>query len=147
MHPHSNVVGVHLVFEQTGKVLLGLRSSTSAYAPDTWHLPAGHLEDESATTCAVREAHEELGVSIDEQDLRLIHVVHQRDSENQVPRVQLLFQVLDYAGTPTVREPERCTSWRWWPYGALPTPLVDYAAVALTGIAAGRTYTQMGWAA
>lgn len=92
MELHANIVGVHLVFERAGKVLLGLRSPDSAYAPDTWHLPAGHLERESATGCAVREAHEELGVTIHEQDLRL-------------------------------------------------------TAVALTGIAAGRTYTEMGWSA
>lgn len=29
MHPHANVIGVHLVFEQAGKVQLGLRASTS----------------------------------------------------------------------------------------------------------------------
>ena len=40
MRPHANVIGVHLVFERAGKVLLGLRSSTSAYAAGTWHLPA-----------------------------------------------------------------------------------------------------------
>ncbi len=61
--------------------------------------------------------------------------------------MQLLFRVLDYEGTPTNREPDRCADLRWWPYAALPTPLVDYTAVALTGIAAGRTYTEMGWPA
>jgi len=151
MHPIANVVGVHLVFEQAGRVLLGLRSPTSAYAADTWHLPAGHLENESATACAVREAWEELGVTVHEQDLRLVHVVHHQDQQNhqdaqlRPPRLQLLFRVLDHEGTPAIREPDRCTDLRWWPYGALPAPLVDYTAVALTGIAAGRTYTEMGW--
>ncbi|MEU0443719.1 NUDIX domain-containing protein [Streptomyces sp. NPDC006186] len=147
MRPHPNVIGVHLVFERAGRVLLGLRSSTSPYAASTWHLPAGHLEDESATACAVREAREELGVTVHEQDLRLVHVVHHRDPEDHGARMQMLFRVLDYEGTPTICEPDRCADLRWWAYGALPTPLVDYTAVALTGIAAGRTYTEMGWPA
>ncbi|MFJ9542626.1 NUDIX domain-containing protein [Streptomyces sp. NPDC101225] len=147
MRPVLNVIGVHLLFERAGKVLLGLRSSTSAYAADTWHLPAGHLEDESATACAVREAREELGVTVHEQDLRLVHVVHLRDAEDHRARIQMLFRVLDYEGTPVICEADRCADLRWWPYGALPAPLVDYTAVALTGIAAGRTYTEMGWPA
>ncbi|WP_245239347.1 NUDIX domain-containing protein [Streptomyces sp. MZ04] len=147
MELHANIVGVHLVFERAGRVLLGLRSPDSAYAPATWHLPAGHLERESATACAVREAGEELGVTIHEQDLRLVHIVHHRDGGDGRARMQLLFHVLAYAGTPAIREPDRCTALEWWPYAALPSPLVDYTAVALTGIAAGRTYTEMGWAA
>ena len=29
MHPHANVIGVHLVFERAGRVHLGPRASTS----------------------------------------------------------------------------------------------------------------------
>lgn len=95
----------------------------------------------------MREAHEELGVTIHEQDLRLVHIVHLRDSDDGRARMQLLFHVLAHSGTPAIREPDRRAALEWWPYAALPSPLVDYTAVALTGIAAGRTYTEMGWSA
>ncbi|MER7808393.1 methyltransferase domain-containing protein [Streptomyces sp900116325] len=47
------------ILVRDGAVLLGNRHPSSAYAPSTWHLPAGHREDmEAAVTCMVREAEE-----------------------------------------------------------------------------------------
>ncbi|MEU3370153.1 NUDIX domain-containing protein [Streptomyces sp. NPDC006660] len=71
MRTQPNIVGVHLLFEQSGQVLLQRRSPKSPFAPGSWHVPAGHLEEESATACAVWECEEELGVKIEPQDLRL----------------------------------------------------------------------------
>ena len=45
MDRHTNVIGVHLLFEQGGHVLLGRRAPDSAYAPETWHLPASHQDE------------------------------------------------------------------------------------------------------
>ncbi|MET9365101.1 NUDIX domain-containing protein [Streptomyces sp. NPDC006632] len=145
MRAQPNIVGVHLVFEHLGRVLLQRRAPSVAFAPGVWHVPAGHLETESATACAVRESGEELGVSIEPQDLRLVHVLHHRAAAT--PRMQLFFRVLAYRGTPRICEPDRHTALEWHPYAALPTPLVDYTAVALTAIAANRPYAAMGWGA
>ncbi|MFJ8313254.1 MULTISPECIES: NUDIX domain-containing protein [unclassified Streptomyces] len=147
MRTQPNIIGVHLVFEQVGQVLLQQRSPSAEFAPNEWHLPAGHLEAESAVECAVRESGEELGVEIDPQDLRLVHVLHYRDGIDSTPRMQLFFRVLAHRGTPRICEPDRCTALAWHPYAALPAPLVDYTAVALTAIAANRPYTAMGWGA
>ncbi|MFI5706150.1 NUDIX domain-containing protein [Streptomyces xanthochromogenes] len=147
MRTQPNIVGVHLVFEHSGQVLLQRRSRKSLFAPGSWHVPAGHLEEESAIACAVRESDEELGVEIDPQDLRLVHVLHYRDTAASTPRMQLFFRVLSYAGTPRICEPDRHTALAWHPYAALPSPLVDYTAVALTAIAVGRPFAAMGWAA
>lgn len=147
MSSQPHFIGVHLVFEQAGQVLLQRRGDNAAFAPGTWHLPAGHCETEPAHACAVREAGEELGVVIDPQDLRLVHTLHYRDHAQPLPRLQMFFQVLAYRGTPRICEPDRCAALRWHPASALPTPLVDYTAVTLTAIAAGRTFTHMGWGA
>lgn len=147
MRTQPNIIGVHLVFEQNGQVLLQHRAPRSKFAPLEWHVPAGHLEAESAEECAVREADEELDVLIDPQDLRLVHVLHYRDSSQPMPRMQLFFRVLAYQGTPRISEPDRCIALGWHPSSALPHPLVDYTAVALTAIAANRPFSAMGWGA
>ncbi|MFD7014004.1 NUDIX domain-containing protein [Streptomyces sp. NPDC059928] len=147
MQPQPNIIGVHLVFEHAGQVLLQRRSPNSAFAPGFWHVPAGCLEAEAASACAVRESGEELGVSIELQDLRLVHVLHYRDTVASTPRLQLFFRVLHYRGTPKICEPDRHTALGWHPYSTLPSPLVDYTAVALTAIDAGRSYADMGWGA
>lgn len=118
----------------------------TAFAPSTWHLPAGHREaGESALACTVREVAEETGLTIAEGDLTLVHTLDLLDPGSPIPRVQLFFAASQWHGPPRVLEPDRCTEWRWWPLDALPKPLVDYTRTAIDGIAASRLYTEMGW--
>ncbi|MCQ8774299.1 NUDIX hydrolase [Streptomyces telluris] len=142
-----NIVGAHLVFENKGHVLLGLRTPDALFAANVWHVPAGHVEWESARACAVREAEEELGITVAEPDLELVHAVHLLDAGDAeaVPRLQLFFRVHRWHGEPQLMEPDRCVEWRWWPLHALPEPTVEYTVAALEGIAHGWPYTDVGW--
>ncbi|MFE1987891.1 methyltransferase, FxLD system [Streptomyces mirabilis] len=141
-----SIIGTHLVLIRDGAVLLGKRHPRSAFAPSTWHLPAGHREDmESAVTCMVREAEEETGLRIAESDLSLVHVLDLLAPGSTIPRVGLFFAASRWEGEPLVREPECCTEWRWWPLDVLPEPIVEYTRVALEAISRGGLYTPMGW--
>ncbi|ROQ23464.1 ADP-ribose pyrophosphatase YjhB (NUDIX family) [Streptomyces sp. PanSC19] len=140
-----SVVGVHLYLEQEGQVLMGLRHPDSAYAGGSWHVPAGHCEAEAATACLVREAYEEAGLVIDPADAELVHTVHMVDRPDDPPRVQLFFRAHRWEGTPRLREPDKCVAWQWWSAKELPEPTVPYTRVAIEGIRAGRTYTELGW--
>ncbi|MFE5589936.1 NUDIX domain-containing protein [Streptomyces sp. NPDC056549] len=141
--PH--IVGVHLVLEQDGKVLLGLRHPDSAYAGGMWHVLAGHCEYESATACLVREALEEAGLVIRPDDLTLVHTVHAVDRPGGRPRIQLFFRAGAWEGTPELREPDKTVAWRYEDVDGLPDTTVPYTRAALEGIRAGRPYTEMGW--
>ncbi|MFJ7157106.1 NUDIX domain-containing protein [Streptomyces sp. NPDC101118] len=140
-----NLVGAHLYLEREGRVLLGLRHPGSAYAGNTHHFLAGHCEQESAVACVVREAEEEAGIAVDPADVELVHVVHVVDAPGGRPRMQLVFRARKWAGTPEVREPDRCLSWDWWPAESLPERVAPYARAAIEGIRAGRLYTELGW--
>ncbi|MFE6272315.1 NUDIX domain-containing protein [Streptomyces goshikiensis] len=141
-----NGVGVHLHLEDAkGRVLLGLRHPASKYAGDTWHYLAGRCEQESALSCLVREAWEEAGLVIDPADVELAHVVHVVDTPGSLPLMQLVFRARRWEGTPEVREPDKCLSWKWWPRNELPDRLVSYTRTAITGISEGSPYSQMGW--
>ncbi|MBO0654569.1 NUDIX domain-containing protein [Streptomyces triculaminicus] len=140
-----NTVGAHLLFERRGHVLLGLRPPDALFAANIWHVPAGHVERESVRACAVREADEELGITVAEPDLELVHTVHLLHADNSVPRLQLFFRVHRWQGEPQLMEPDRCVEWRWWPLHALPEPTVEYTVAALEGMANGWPYTDMGW--
>ncbi|WP_436776729.1 NUDIX domain-containing protein [Yinghuangia sp. YIM S09857] len=143
---HRIVVGVHLVIrDRRGRVLLGLRPATSAFGAGQWHVPAGHLEEESAQQCATREAREELGIAVNPDALRLLHALHQRDPDDGHARIQLFFGVEGYAGRAENCEPDRCTELGWWPQDALPPNTVPYTAGALAAIAAGVVYAESGW--
>ncbi|MGY0065082.1 NUDIX hydrolase [Streptomyces sp. LZ34] len=140
-----NIVGGHLYLERDGMVLLGKRGPTAAFAALEWHALAGHVERESVRSCVVREAREEAGLVIAEDDLTLVHTVHLLDSADAVPRIQLFFQARRWRGEPKVLEPDKCAAWGWWPTSALPEPIVPYTRAAIDGIRRGHPYTEMGW--
>jgi 8-oxo-dGTP pyrophosphatase MutT (NUDIX family) len=142
-----NVIGVHLYLERPdGTVLLGLRHPDSDFAPSTWHVLAGHCEQESAVTCLIREAQEEAGLLIEPQDVELVHVVHHVDRTGDQPRMGLFFRARTWTGEPELREPDKCTQWKFWDPTALPELLVPYTRVVIDGIRAGRLYSETGWA-
>ncbi|WP_428934129.1 NUDIX hydrolase [Streptomyces sp. ACT015] len=138
-------IGVHLYAERDGRLLLGLRHPDSAYAPLQYHFLAGHCEQESAVTCLIREAREEAGLEIDPADVEFAHAVHILHAPGTRPRLQLVFRARCWTGEPTVREPDKCVGWGWWPLDGLPEPMVAYARTAIDGVRAGRTYSELGW--
>ncbi|GAX56700.1 NUDIX domain-containing protein [Streptomyces olivochromogenes] len=149
--PHGtvlNVIGVHLYLERPdGTVLLGLRHPDSTFAPSTWHVLAGHCEQENAITCLIREAREEAGLYIERQDVELVHVVHHIDKAGDRPRMGLFFRARAWSGEPELLEPDKCTQWRFWDPAALPDDLVPYTRVAIGKIQNGELYSETGWPA
>ncbi|WP_369184536.1 NUDIX domain-containing protein [Streptomyces sp. Y1] len=145
--PHTLGVGVHLVVIENGRVLLGQRANTT-YAEGHWHTPAGHLEaGESVLAGMAREADEELGITIREEDLDLVHTLHHLDADDGAGRLQLFFTPCAYTGKITNREPDKCAALRFWPLDGLPEPIVGYTADALARITAGRPLSVVGWPA
>jgi 8-oxo-dGTP diphosphatase len=143
-----NIIGVHLFLERHGTVLLGLRHPDSAYAGSTYHVLAGHCEQESAVACLIREAQEEAGLHIESADVEFVHAVHLVNTPIAIgtrPRLQMFFRARRWRGEPRVLEPDKCVRWGWWPIDALPDPTVPYAAAAIRGIRNGSYYTEMGW--
>lgn len=149
--PHGtvlNVIGVHLYLERPdGTVLLGLRHPDSTFAPSTWHVLAGHCEQESAITCLIREAREEAGLHIERADVKLVHVVHHIDKAGDRPRMGLFFRARTWSGEPELREPDKCTQWKFWDPAALPDNLVSYTRQAIAKIQNGDLYSETGWPA
>ncbi|MGW4890681.1 NUDIX hydrolase [Kitasatospora sp. NPDC004240] len=143
--PVTLVVGVHLVLTGGGRVLLGRRLNTS-YAEGMWHTPAGHMKSgESVTAAMAREALEELGITIAEADLELLHALHHLDADDGRSRVQLFFGTPRYDGAIRNAEPHKCAELDWWPLGALPADTVPYTAHALNQIALGSRLSVVGW--
>ncbi|MGW0011512.1 NUDIX domain-containing protein [Streptomyces tendae] len=149
--PHGtvlNVIGVHLYLERPdGTVLLGLRHPDSAFAPSTWHVLACHCEQENAIACLIREAREEAGLHIERADVELVHVIHHIDRAGDRPRMGLFFRACAWSGEPELREPDKCTQWKFWDPAALPDDLVPYTRVAIGKIQNGELYSETGWPA
>ncbi|MEV7181285.1 NUDIX domain-containing protein [Kitasatospora sp. NPDC093679] len=145
--PPTLVLGVHLVLTDERTVLLGRRRNTS-YADGLWHLPAGHMErGEPVTRSMTREAEEELGITIAEADLALVHTLHHLDADDGRSRLQLFFSAARFDGRVCNAEPHKCAELRRWPLDRLPADTVPYTAHALAEIARGNPLSTLGWAA
>ncbi|MFJ9893559.1 NUDIX domain-containing protein [Streptomyces sp. NPDC091280] len=141
-----NVIGVHLYLEDDqGRVLLGLRHPDSPYAAGAWHFLAGHCERESAIQCLVREARAEAGLVIDPADVTHVHTVHLCEAPEAEPRMQVVFRVRSWTGTPLLLEKDKCLAWQWWRPQHLPEPIVPYTRHVIEQILAGQSYSETGW--
>ncbi|MGY0195174.1 DUF1993 family protein [Leptothrix sp. BB-4] len=119
-HRHPRVgVGV-LVFDDAGRVLLGLRRG--AHGAGTWSAPGGHLEwGESFEHCARREVAEETGLVLGAlQCGPVTNDVFAAEGRHYATVVMLARHP---GGTPQRLEPDKCEAWSWFDWQALPQPL------------------------
>ncbi|OGN63028.1 MAG: DNA mismatch repair protein MutT [Chlamydiae bacterium RIFCSPHIGHO2_12_FULL_49_11] len=112
-------VGVGVIVEREGKVLLGQRKGS--HGEGTWALPGGHLEfGETVEECAKRELFEETGL------IALSFSSGKWTSDIIGPEkhyITIFVTILDFEGVAQLREPHKCEGWDWFPWGALPAPL------------------------
>ncbi|MCM2427889.1 nucleotide triphosphate diphosphatase NUDT15 [Streptomyces sp. RKAG337] len=125
-------VGVQAVVRRDDHLLLGLRVNT--FGAGTWGLPGGHLElGETLINSARRELLEETGIHA--LAARVMCVTDPDPAAGH--HMQVGVEVLQYTGDPWVREPERCTSWKFWPLDALPDPIFVASAAVIRHIQDG----------
>jgi 8-oxo-dGTP diphosphatase len=145
--PYTSVVDVMLILTRGDDILLALRDGTG-YADGMWNLPSGKLEDgEHALAAVIREAQEEIGVTLSPDELRHAGVVHCRNPERQA-RLGLFFAAAsrpEHQGEPFNAEPHKCASVAWHPLALLPPNTVPYTVAGLDLYRTGQTFTILGW--
>ena len=116
------------------EILLQLRQNTG-YMDNMYDFAcSGHVEKgESYTTALVREAKEEIGISIKDEDLVFLAVNH----HYQADHVQLFFSASSYEGEPTVCEPDECGGLLWADVESLPENIIPYVANVIEDIKLG----------
>lgn len=135
-------VCVYLIIRRADEVLLSLRKNTG-YLDGYYGLVAGHVEPlESATQGAVREALEEVGIHILPQQLQVVHVLHRRSERNNI---DIFFEISNWQGEISNKEPHKCGEVGFYPIQQLPTMTVPYVHDVLNAIASGKLYSEVGW--
>ncbi|WP_342670873.1 NUDIX hydrolase [Pseudonocardia acaciae] len=137
------VLDVHILLVRDGQILLSRRRG--GYGDGMWHLPSGKTDmGEPADRAVVREAHEEVGVIIDPDDLRFVHALHVQHPDEE-PRLGVFFEATRWRGEPTNREPDKCSAVRWFPLTALPDWTIPYPAAGISAYLAGVPFGVFGW--
>jgi 8-oxo-dGTP diphosphatase len=143
----THPVDVLLILTDGDHVLLGLRDGTG-YADGQWNLPSGKLETgEDALSAVIREAHEEIGLQLTADALRMTAAVHHRNTAG-LARVGLVFTAAhDPAryGQPVNAEPHKCATIGWFPTDLLPTNTYPYTAACVAAYRHGEPLRLSGW--
>jgi 8-oxo-dGTP diphosphatase len=138
---------VFLIIVKDGEILLSRRFQTG-YEDGNYGLPAGHLEEgETVREGTVREAYEEIGITLKPENLRHIVTMHRYcdDPENPHSRVGFYFLAEKYEGEIRNAEPDKCDDLRFFPLGLLPSNVIGHIRAAIEAYQKGITYTEFDW--
>ncbi|MFD4421223.1 NUDIX domain-containing protein [Agromyces sp. NPDC058484] len=145
----SVVPAAYVLLVDEDRVLLQLRANTGYY-DDFWAASAaGHVEaGESVVEAAVREASEELGITVAEGDLQALTAMHRTAPTGLAvdQRVDFFFACGSWNGAPALQE-EKAADLRWFDLAALPENVVHHERFVLDAWRAGtlRPITAFGF--
>ena len=125
------------------KILLARRYNTGFHDGD-YSFPAGHLdENETMVQAITREAKEEIGITLNPQDLKLVHVMHRKEPTEK--RVNFFFVADNWEGEAKIMEPHKCDDLNWFDIDNLPRNVIPYIRQATICFRENRFYSEIGW--
>jgi 8-oxo-dGTP diphosphatase len=121
MGVHPFKLGVSLILEHEGYVLVGLRKGS--HGAGTWAFPGGHMEPgELPNVAAMRELEEETGIILDSSRCKEVgFTVDEFGGEKRYINLFLKCSVLRQIPAQ-IMEPNKCAEWRWVKKNEIPRP-------------------------
>lgn len=134
---------VGIILKKNNHVLLIKRRNTD-WAAECWNFPGGLLEaDETLLHAAIRETQEEVGVTVNQHDFNLVHVLQvKKGGTNTKDIIGFYFAAEQWHGTPINNEPERHSEVGWFEMNALPESATEHAKQALNGLQKNIRYSE-----
>jgi len=134
---------VYLILMKNNRILLSRRYNTGFHDGE-YSFPAGHLDgNETLIQTMIREAEEEIGVDLNQEDLKLVHVIHRKEPSEE--RVNFFFTAERWRGEPKITEPNRCDDLGWFNIATLPDNIIPYIKQAIKCVLHKTFYSEYGW--
>lgn len=125
------------------QILLILRNDTG-WLDGHYSVPGGVKEpQETLVEAAIREAQEEVGVTLKPEALQLVHLMHNFTTGQEW--IGAFFLARDWEGEVTLNEPHKHAELRWSGIHDLPENISPYVLQALEGYLEKLPYSQFGW--
>jgi len=136
------ISAVHLFLIKDDQVLL-LRRFNTGYEDGNYSVVAGHIDgDETASQAMAREALEEAGLKINPNDLKVIHVMHRKSTDE---RMDLFFVADKWEGEPQIIEVDKCDDLSWFSIVDLPANIIPYVKEAINHHQQSNFFSEFGW--
>ncbi len=105
---------------------------------------SGHVDaNESMKHAMCREAKEELGIEILEEDLEFICIIHK--NSNGCIYYNGYFKATKWIGEPVINEPEKNEELKWFSLNKLPNNIIDDRVIAIENYKNNVKYSEYGW--
>jgi 8-oxo-dGTP pyrophosphatase MutT (NUDIX family) len=136
-------VAVHLLLFKDDQILLSRRYNTG-WNDGNYGVVSGHIDgDETMYEAMKREASEEAGIDILEEDLEIVQVMHRKKTDEE--RIDYFLICKKYNGTITNTEPNKCDDLSFFNINNLPDNMVEYVKAGIENYMAGIKFSQYGW--
>ena len=126
------------------EILFQKRKNTG-YCDGFYDLSAsGHVDaNESMKDAMCREAKEELGIDIKQEDLEFVCMIHK--NSNGCIYYNGYFKANKWNGEPIINEPKKNDELRWFNIESLPSNIVDDRGIAIKNYKNNIKYSEYGW--
>lgn len=138
---------VFLMLIEDGNILLSRRFNTG-YADGQYGLPAGHGEEgETMKEGITREALEEIGITINVDDLEFVLTQHRwcPDPNNHHARIGFYFIPKKFSGEIQNMEPQKCDDLKFFSLDNLPENTIGHVRAVIESYNRGETYNEYNW--
>lgn len=137
------VVAVHLILIEDGKILL-LRRYNTGYEDGNYSVVAGHIDGkESVIKAMQREAFEEAGIKVSEEDLEVVHVMHRYSKDRE--SIDYFLACKSYEGKITIMEKDKCDELEFYDLDKLPSNVIPYVRKAIECYKNNIHFSIYGW--
>jgi len=138
---------VALILCKNEKILLIRRYKTGI--GDGLYGPAGGGidGDEPITHAMIREAREELGIALQRESLKIVHVLHNKQGQviNETETIGFFIQATEWDGEPQNMEPHKHDDVAWFALNDLPCNIKPSVKHVLDMINKNIFFSEFGW--
>lgn len=137
------VTAVHLILIEDEKILLQRRYNTG-YEDGNYSIVAGHIDgNESILKAMQREALEEAGIKILQEDLKIVHVMHRKTLDRE--SIDYFLTCKKYDGEITIMEKDKCDELKFYNLNDLPNNVIPYVKKGIESYLNNEPFSIYGW--
>lgn len=127
-----------------GRKIVVLKRGNTGWLDGFYSVPAGALDgNETLSEAVCREAKEEVAVSVNPKDVKLVHTMHCLTEGSEW--IGAFFVTKKWKGKPKLNEPEKHEEVKWNSIDSLPEDMIPYVKQALESYSNGIAYSEYGW--